>query len=84
MNKIHHKTLEAQKRREALDNLEAIPSNEVAPSTVVEVPKSVLDSQNDLIAQQGAMLQNLASQLAEVKAKQEAPRIEVSKAKEYT
>lgn len=86
MNKIHHKTLEAQKRREALEAqvLEPISSNEVSPNQMVEVPNSFLEKQNALIEQQGQMLQNLSAQVVELQDKAKAPRIEISKAKEFT
>jgi len=83
MNKIHHKTLEAMKRKEALaENAEVIiPSEQITPDTKIMVEKETLDKQNALIERQAKMLESLADRLSKVEDSADAPNIEVSKSK---
>ena len=83
MNKIHHKTLEAMKRKEALaENAEVIiPSEEITPDTKIMVEKETLDKQNALIERQAKMLESLAERLSKVEDEADTPNIEVSKSK---
>jgi len=82
MNKIHHKTLEAMKRKEAAENAEVIiPSEQITPDTKILVEKETLDRQNALIERQAKMLESLADRLSKVEDSADAPNIEVSKSK---
>jgi len=82
MNKIHHKTLEPMKRKEAAENAEVIiPSEQITPDTKILVEKETLDRQNALIERQAKMLESLADRLSKVEDSADAPNIEVSKSK---
>jgi len=81
MNKIHHKTLEAMKRKEASEQEVIIPSEEITPDTKILVEKETLDKQNALIERQAQMLESLAQRLSKVEEDADAPNIEVSKSK---
>jgi len=80
MNKIHHKTLEAQKRREAeanADVTQVIAPTEVAPDTKVLVDKDFLDRQN-------AIIESLALRMAQFESTANAPKkADISKSKIY-
>jgi len=81
MDKIHHKTLEAMKRREAQMNespqAEEISPESISPDTQVLVDKATLDRQNNII-------ESLAARLASIEAVSKAPKsANVSKNKAY-
>jgi len=80
MNKIHHKTLEAMKRKEAAESV-IIPSEEITPDTKIMVEKETLDKQNALIEKQAKMLESLAARLSKVEDEADAPNIEISRSK---
>ena len=81
MDKIHHKTLEAMKRRETQTNespqTETISPESIPQDTQVLVDKSTLDRQNSII-------ESLAARLANIEAESKAPKsANVSKSKAY-
>lgn len=79
--KIHHKTLEAQKRREAMlaetgkspENTQTeavVSSDQISPNDMVEVPNSFIDEMRQRDAENQKMIQALADKLAQVENKQ--------------
>lgn len=84
MNKIHHKTLEAMKRKAEAGETqseEIISPNEITPDTKILVEKETLDKQNALIERQAKMLESLAERLSKVEEDADAPAVEVSRSK---
>lgn len=75
--KIHHKTLEAQKRREAAEQAAAtqastampetiIPENQIPENQMIQVPKDFIEQQQAIMAQQAALIESLSNRVASV------------------
>lgn len=76
MNKIHHKTLEAMKRRGEeipTETTQEIPAQAIPQDTQVLVDKATLDRQN-------AIIESLAARLASVE-QGTTPKADISKGK---